>query len=82
MEACGGGSPACLGGWSSSRSRSARWEGRSRKRILKRAGRAAPLLNCVGEPGFCPKGTREAEVGGRLRYRDEQKSGQGGKACI
>ena len=23
-----------------------------------------PLLNCVGEPGFCPRGTGEAEVGG------------------
>ena len=55
------------------RSHSARWEGRSRKRILKRAGRAAPLLNYVGEP----------EVGGRLRCRDEQEmSGQGEKACI
>ena len=65
------------------RSHSARWEGRSRKRILKRAARAAPLLNYVGEPAFCPRGTREAEVGGRLRCRDEQEmSGQGEKACI
>lgn len=50
-----------------------------REEDIKEAGRAAPSELCR-EPGFCPKGTREAEVGGRLRYRDEQKSGQGGKA--